>query len=102
MRKDFFYDILPDDIGTIYPHLHQDDERRISSAVVVDKKAKNVSSAEKRVKTSLYITPALLRRLKVYCARESITMADVLEECISAYLQRKERLADKHNSSNND
>lgn len=99
MSNAFFKDILPDDIGSIYPRLHQDTEGKMSAVAV--KKVK-VSSAERRIKTSLYITPALLRRLKIYCAMKSLTMADVMEDCLNAYLIRKERLAEKHNSSNND
>lgn len=98
MSNAFFKDILPDDIGCIYPSLHQDTEGKMAAA---DKKIK-VSYPERRIKTSLYITPALLRRLKIYCAMKSLTMADVMEDCLNAYLIRKERLADKHNSSNND
>lgn len=93
MSNSFFPGLIPEE---------QNPEAYSGNMNSAARKSDLVMLAKKRVKTSLYITPALLRRLKVYCARESITMADVLEECISAYLQRKERLADKHNSSNND
>lgn len=98
MTNIFFNDVLPDDLLENYPNVKKDTKLPQGA----DAHRRVNTSLGRRIKTSLYITEALHLRLKVYCASNSRTMADVLDECISAYLQRKERLADKHNSSNTD
>lgn len=96
-RNTYFDGLILDEIPNNYPRLkqdlldvHEDDHKekpKLSSSSI---------SKKERVKTSLYISPALLRRLKIFCAKESLTMADVLEKCVCAYLDRKEKLQAKH------
>ena len=95
MKNNFFDKIDLEDVSKIYPRLKQDllDVHEVLSQS--DEKPLSSSSKKERVKTSLYISPKLLRRLKIFCAKESQTMADVLENCIIAFLDRKEKLQAK-------
>lgn len=96
-KPHFFDDLIGDDEDLLkgYPELKQHDQQKVEigdGASVIDTHEGHVKSTNARVKTSLYITPSLLRRLKIYCAKESLTMSEVLEKCISAFLDRKEKL----------
>lgn len=42
----------------------------------------------------------LARRLRVYCADQSVTIAEVMEEAIADYLERKQSQQDKPPASN--
>ena len=101
-RKQFFQELIDEDILSGYPQLHSNNNYLGNSSASTSRDEIGESTSAAKKKTSLYISSALLRRLKIYCAQESRTMADVIEDCLTSYLRRKENLAEKHKSVNKD
>ncbi len=55
------------------------------------KESHNETISEKKMKTSIYVFPSLLRKLKIHCAQEGLTISDFLTYVITEALAKEKR-----------